>query len=352
MDLDKAIIQVLKDKAREGKSASKKDIMKELEIMRVKGSPKTVGEHLRNLVNDERSGVIGEKPYYRDIEDKDTKIKDQQEVFRAYKYINEIGDDELRYLIDTVLHSKVVETKQGRELIKKLQNLSGKTLRDDTSYIGNVHEAIYTDNENTLKNVQLLQDAIRHNKKVRFMFNGYNLEKKLYPYWSDIQERHPYQIVLSNGRYYLMATDDQGLQDEKYRLYRVDLLTNVEIVDTYTNCRQVFSRKYDDKDLIKLTRERPYMFAGNTERITLRVEKAILVQIVDWFGKDFEIIKGSETIKGNLKKGTIDIVVYANKESMLYWVLQYSKSVEVLAPEAFRKGVKETLEEIMKKYSD
>lgn len=344
--VDRVIIELLMKNAREGKKyTSKKEIQEHLRENFERGfSSNTVGRYLRRLVDDERSGVKAGSAYKRKIVANG--LKDDQEVVTGYYYENDISDVELRYLIDCVLYSRIMEPSQGRELIRKLQNLSGKTLIQDTSYINNIKEEIYIANKETLNNVQILQDAIREQKKVSFVFNGCNTEKKLVPLYGKARCFHPYQIVFSNGRYYLMAASDSMVKKGEYHLYRIDLLTEVEKTSAAANRIADVFEVYTNRDLIRLTRENPYMFSGKPQEITLRVKKSILVQIVDWFGKNFEIIKDSET------KETLDIKVEANPNAMLYWVLQYSLNLEVLKPDDFREKVKESINSIKKKYDD
>ena len=48
--------------------------------------------------------------------------------------------------------------------------------------------------------------------------------------------------------------------------------------------------------------------------------------------------------------GQIEVRLKCNEESMFYWVLQYGPYVEIIEPESLRKRIKDSIDEMAKKY--
>ena len=85
--------------------------------------------------------------------------------------------------------------------------------------------------------------------------------------------------------------------------------------------------------------EHPYLFAGESVRVTFRVQKHLLNDLEDWFGPAAKYSHETED--------TLDVTVKVNQEAMFYWALQYAPFVEVLEPAALRQRVGRALREEM-----
>ena len=96
-------------------------------------------------------------------------------------------------------------------------------------------------------------------------------------------------------------------------------------------------------NLPKHMAEHIYMFSGESVWVKFWAEKNILDAVVDWFGKDFNILqKTSDKILINVK---------VNRLAMKFWTMQYGKYVEILKPVELRNEIRETAEHIMVTHS-
>ena len=117
----------------------------------------------------------------------------------------------------------------------------------------------------------------------------------------------PYQMVASNGRYYLLCSYDK-YEDEISNL-RVDRIINAEILDE----RIVKNKAFKDFNIPKHMIEHIYMMSGDSEVVTFEFDKKTLINVIDWFGNDIVINKGKmeDTFVATAKVNINEILGYA-----------------------------------------
>lgn len=249
----------------------------------------------------------------------------------------EFEDSELRLLIDGVLSSGHVTAKHSKDLIEKLCRQSNKYFRPRVKNICSVNDWNKTQNVSVFLNIELIDEAIERGKQIRFEYNKYGADKELH---KTSQPRvSPYQLILHNQRYYLMAQHERFKQMNYYRL---DRITNVQIVEDMpiTNIREV--KGYESGiDYKKIASGLPYMYSDKLEYVEMLVEEKSLDQVIDWFGRNIKIEPSGEKFKVGL---------LASPTAMEYWALQYVKTVEIISPSSLRKRICETLENAIGQY--
>lgn len=65
--------------------------------------------------------------------------------------------------------------------------------------------------------------------------------------------------------------------------------------------------------------------------------------LVDWFGKDFRILRENEN--------EFIISVKCNEQAMMFWAMQYGKYAFVLEPESLRDKIRENVEYMYRQYT-
>ncbi len=255
----------------------------------------------------------------------------------SYLDSREFENSELRMLIDAVLSSRYINVGHSKDLIEKLCGLSNKYFRSHVKNIHSVTEWSKTDNKALFYNIGIVDTAIESGKQVSFDYNKYGADKKLH-----FTKRHtasPYQLILHNQRYYLMALNEKW-KDITY--YRLDRITNMRTEELpLTPIRSL--RGYEDGiDYSELATSLPYMFTDKQERVTFCADIGIVDQIVDWFGDNARIYtEGGDRIT---------VTVTSSPKAMEYWAMQYLNYVEVLSPQALRDKIKENLKNATEKY--
>lgn len=248
-------------------------------------------------------------------------------------------DSELRLLIDSLLSSKHIPTQQCKQLIEKLRKQSNKYFSHKVRHVINLPELEHTDNKQLFYTIDILDEAIENNKKVTFFYNEYGLDKKLHPKRTEKYIVNPYQMVVANGRYYLIGNYDKY---DNISHYRLDKITEIEVLDGIAKSIKKVNGLSDGFHLPKHMAEHIYMFGGESANILLSVQKDMIGEIIDWFGKDFRIMNDN----GN----SLDIKIKANENAIYYWAMQYCRFIEILEPKSLRDRIKETFVESCEKY--
>ncbi|MBQ3869520.1 MAG: WYL domain-containing protein, partial [Clostridia bacterium] len=138
----------------------------------------------------------------------------------------EFTDAELRVLIDGVLSSKYISERYSKDLINKLCNLSNKYFKSHVRHIYTVGDWDKSENQQLFYNIELIDDAIERGNQIRFDYNKYGIDKKMHK--TKTHHASPYQLVLHNQRYYLMALEDYW---KNIAFYRVDRITNMTVTE-------------------------------------------------------------------------------------------------------------------------
>mgnify|MGYP004421842583 FL=1 len=244
---------------------------------------------------------------------------------------------ELRLLVDSILCSRYINKKHSEDLIEKIVALGGKNFKSHVKHIYSVGKWSKSDNIEFFYNIEIADEAIERAKQITFHYNKFDETARLKKTYRQIVS--PYQMILHNQRYYLMAYNEYW---KNMAFYRMDKITDVEILDKpQTPIKSVpgYKNGIDYKDLAT---SRPYLYADKAEKIVVACDKALMDDVVDWFGNGVSVRKGNE--------GQIVVTLYASKDAMLYWALQYGKRAKVLEPEDLVQKIKQTLEDVLKSY--
>ena len=257
---------------------------------------------------------------------------------KGYYLEPDFEDGELRMLIDSVLFSNLPHD-IAKKLIEKLKNLGGKRFKPKVRHVYNLSSLKRSDNDQILKSIDIISDSVIAHKKISFVYNSYGTDFLLHPRRNVPYKVSPFQMVMAGSRYYLIANTD-GHDNISY--YRIDRMTDVKILDepvrelrggnSVTDC-------VGGLNLPKHMAEHIYMFSGESIRVKFWTQEFMMNCLVDWFGKDFQILKNQD--------GRILVEVKVNKYAIKYWIMQFGEFVEVVTPVTLRDEIFRTAEKIM-----
>ncbi len=248
-------------------------------------------------------------------------------------------DAELRLLIDSVLCSKNMTTKQAQALIAKLQACGNKYFKPKVTHVHTLPDLHHSDNKQLMYVVDALNEAIDQKKKVAFMYNSYGVDKKLHQKRSYKDIVNPYQMVTANGFYYLIGNVDKY---DNIAHFRLDKITDIEILNDKVKSTKDVKGMEKGLNLPKHMAEHIYMFSGGSMAVKMKTPLYMMNEIIDWFGKDFRVIEQDE------EEATIRVV--CNEKAMFYWALQYGTCVEILEPVELRTQIKNAISGMSKRY--
>ena len=257
----------------------------------------------------------------------------------------DFSDAELRLLIDSLLFSKHIPYSQCKELIEKIEGLSNRYFKSKVRHVRNL-PVDQPQNAELFYTIEILDEAIERNRQVVFHYGDYGTDKKLH-----LRERkdgkpreylvNPYQMVATNGRYYLIANVERH---DNISHYRVDHIRDIEITDTPAKPQRKVEGLENGLDLPKHMAEHVYMFAGESQRVIMRTTPGMAGELIDWFGSGVTFSDETET--------SVIAHVTANLQAMRFWALQYAPYVTVLAPQSLVDTVKKDLECAITSYSN
>ena len=253
----------------------------------------------------------------------------------CYLEKREFEDSELKLLIDGVLCSKHISPHHSKQLIEKLAALSNAYFRSHIKNIYSVNDWNKTQNYDLFLNIELVDEAIETGKQITFSYNKFGADKKLHK--SATHFASPYQMILHNQHYYLMALNEKW---KNMGYYRLDKITQMQITDRPLTPLRAVDGFENGIDYKNFSAALPYMFTDTPEQIELLADNSVVDQIVDWFGYDIQIAPQGDGVRVHLK---------SSPNAMTYWALQFAEHVEILSPPYLRDKVRTILENAYKK---
>jgi predicted DNA-binding transcriptional regulator YafY len=332
------ILDILKRYTDENHRLSQKEIIEILETeYSMKVDRKAVKRNLMNLI---------EFGYNIEFSESLRKGRNGEEetIYSDWYLVREFGDAELRLLIDSLLFSKHIPYSQCKMLIGKLEELSNQYFKSKVRHIRTMPDS-QPINKQLFFTIEVLDEAISKGRQVAFTYNEFDIDKKLHPRTNSegaVREYivNPYQMVATNGRYYLICNYDKY---DNVSNYRLDRITDIKLLGSKAKPQKQVKGLEQGLDLPKHMAEHIYMFAGESERVKFRAKRSITSEIMDWFGA------GVAFSDATAEEVTVSVKV--NEQAFYFWALQYGEYAEVLEPEGLRERVKCVIMEMAGKYS-
>ena len=260
---------------------------------------------------------------------------------KGYRLMSrDFDDSELRILIDSVLFSKSISTRQAKGLIEKIRDHASNYFNAKVSHVCNLPDLPRTSNKQAMYALDAINDAISEKRKISFVYNEMGTDFKLHPTRKEPFIVNPYQIVANNGRFYIISNYDKY---ENIIHFRVDKMTDVRILEEKAKPMKQIPELKDGLNLPKHMAEHMYMFSGESIPVKLETTEDMMQELVDWFGTDFHVEK--------IGDGKIRARVICNKKAMHYWALQYGPYVEVIEPKEIRDKLRKDIHSMAEKYS-
>ncbi|MGI6218028.1 MAG: helix-turn-helix transcriptional regulator [Coriobacteriales bacterium] len=258
---------------------------------------------------------------------------------------HDFTEAELRLLIDGVLFSNHIPNSQRKDLVAKLAGLSSKYFRAHVGHITTISASL-PQSPSLFWTIEVLDDAISRNRKVRFHYLEYGTDKKLRPKRRGGAPREyvvsPYQMAAKDGKYYLICNYD-GYDDVSN--YRVDRIADIEIL-TDERARpfsELEGSGGGKLDLAQYMREHVYMYSSPNSRVTFRVVRAMVTDVVDEFGTDVEFSDGGGDF--------VTVRARVNERAMVQFAKNFSPDVLILKPERLAKQVLADAQATIEAYS-
>ena len=267
-----------------------------------------------------------------------------EKMLTDWYILRDFTDAELRLIVDSLLFSKHIPYNQCKELIGKIEKLSNKYFLNKVKHIRNMPENL-PKNPELFLTIEILDEAIEKSMQVEFEYCEFGVDKKLHPRKNHKNEPklytvNPYQMVATNGRYYLIANFDYF---ENVGHYRIDRIKNIRLVEgSHRKPAEKVKELRNGLELPTHMAEHIYMFSGECGTVTFRAKKYIISDVIDWFGKDVRLFDESED--------EISVSVKVNYQAMKYWALQYGVHITVTSPPPLVEEIRKDIAAVAEKY--
>lgn len=296
-------------------------------------------EHIANLLEQDYGIILERKAISRNISLlKEAGADIESQKGGCYLAQRDFEDAELRMLIDDILSSKHITAKHSRDLIDRICALSNRYFKANIRNIHSVNDWSKTDNQAIFFNIEQIDTAIEQGRQLHYDYNKYGIDKKLHK--SSQQYVSPYQMILHNQRYYLMAYSEYW---GNMVFHRLDRMTNMSILDKPATPLRSLPGYENGINYKDLSSTMPYMYTDTPENIDFIADARIVDQIIDWFGRDIRIMPTEDEQK-------LRIHLKASPQAMVHWALQYLPYVEVESPDSLRAKIRDTLQSGLEKY--
>ncbi len=187
---------------------------------------------------------------------------------------------ELKLLVDAVQSSKFITEKKSNRLISKIEKMTSIYEAHNLQRQVYVTDRVKTDNEGILYNIDYIHEAVAGNKKIKFRYCEWDINKKLVyrkngmPYVVS-----PVVLLWDDEYYYLVAYDSESKINKHFR---VDKIKDMEILEEKRDNTEAIRKFKPDS----YSRQHFGMFSGTEEMVTLYFNKSSVGIIIDRFGKE------------------------------------------------------------------
>jgi len=290
-----------------------------------------------------------------EILDKDYGIlTERKAVMRDIKVIRDMTDYSVDYDKNSkgyIVANKTTLNMEDMEIIKKAL-IAGKFIsKEDTKKIlekikkgssrgTKIENSLKFENEELNEIINLINDAMSKNRKIKFDYIKINNELK------EFMEKEncivsPYYLVWYEDLYYLLGNYKENIISH----YRVDRIKNIEILQDERLQIPNVTDGFKGFNSFEYLRKVVGMSSGEDRRVQLRVKQEYIGKVRDKFGDRIWRSKS----RNEAKDIVINVDIIYNKE-FISWILSFGNGIEVLWPESIRKEIIAKVEKLANLY--
>lgn len=258
--------------------------------------------------------------------------------------------DDLRILAECIHAAKFISANKAKELVETIGEF-GSVYQSETLQ----HEVFLTDRvkstqKGTLNIISTINAAMatradgRHRlpTKISFKYLQHTIDdvtKMVERHKGAVYKVSPFQLLINDGNYYLLAFDDGS---QEMRTYRIDRMKDVKVLDERRDGRELFR----NMDIRSYTQRVFNMFGGEPKRVMMRFEMPLLDATIERFGTN-----EAQYQKDGDNHFTVCTEVEVSKQ-FFAWLCQFGTKAKIIAPQALGKAFCLFLSEIGEMYGE
>nr|MBQ8243863.1 WYL domain-containing protein [Oscillospiraceae bacterium] len=239
--------------------------------------------------------------------------------------------NDIRLLAECVYSAKFIAEGQAKRLVDVVCDFVSENQAEKIRHNAFLTDRVKTINKSVLNSISLINEAMSKEiegekhipEKISFKYLKYTLDDL----GKQVERKHgakfvvsPFQLLINDGNYYLLAFDDDS---QKMKTYRVDRMKNV----SFTGEPREGQEEFDKIDLKSYTQRVFSMYGGEKKRVTLRFINPLLDTAIERFGtKDVIYSKVDDT--------HFSVTAQVEISNQFFgWILGFSNRVKLLAPD-------------------
>ena len=239
--------------------------------------------------------------------------------------------NDIRLLAECVYSSKFISQGQADRLADVVCEFVSEHQADKIRHNAFLTDRVKTNNRQVLANIATINEAMSRKidgephtpEKITFKYLKYSVGDMS----KQVERRKgakyivsPFQLLINDGNYYLLAFDDYS---KEMRTYRVDRMKDVDPMGEPREGEEEFKKI----DLRTYTQRVFSMYGGEQKLVEIRFINPLLDAVVDRFGtKDVQYAKVDETHFSVTAKVEIS-------DQFFGWLLGFGRKAKLLYPE-------------------
>lgn len=254
--------------------------------------------------------------------------------------------DDITILAECVYAARFISEERTNDLVDVLCQLCSEHQEEILKKDLYSTERIKTQQNSTLRTINQIRAAIhpkewnrqiRRNIKFRYLTHTIdNVHLLVEKHGGKIYTVTPCEMVINEGNYYLLAYNHEL---REMRTYRIDRMTDVEIIDGYPHGWREY-RKQKTRDYLQRSFS---MFGGECTKVKLLFDNSLLDTVVDKFGTTAMYEKVDD------EHFTVKTRVYIS-DQFFGWLCGFGTKVKLIYPEDMPEKFKKYLDEIINIY--
>ena len=281
----------------------------------------------------------------RKVKNKKTGITEENTIFTDLYYQHDFTEAELRMIIDGLLFSRSVPYKQRRQLIDKLGKLSSSYFNQRMNHM-HCMSADSPQNSQLFYTIDVLDEAITEGKQVALTYGYFGRDLELHPTLNqDGSEKrqiiNPYQMVASEGRYYLICNNDRY---DSVANYRIDRMINIELLDTSAKPKSRVEGLSNGLNLQEYMYQNLNMFTSAPVEAEFLIPESYVSLVIDFFGKHVSFHDCEQ-------EGTVSCRLKVSEKAMKYWSVEHANIVKVISPKSLVDAVRDEIRKAANLYN-
>ena len=258
----------------------------------------------------------------------------------------EVAD--MRLLAECVYAAKFIAEGQAKRLVDVICEFVSEEQASKIKHNAFLTGRVKTDNRSVMNNIATINDAMSRHldgqphtpEKISFKY----LKHTISDMSKQVERRRgarytvsPFQLLINDGNYYLLAFDDYA---QDMRTYRVDRMKDIRFTAVPRDGDDVFKKI----DLRTYTKRVFSMYGGEQRLVELHFVHPLLDAVIDRFGtKDVQYAKVDDTYFGVTAKVEIS-------EQFFGWLLGFGNKAKIVYPDDLMDQFRGYLDSIREMY--